>query len=246
MKLSNPTLFCFVYRGQQADGTDGAQTPMRGCRSNHPLDDILPAPAEDMINDIGEESDYDGETCHPDPRSFLMTKTCFPKFEWKLQKWIIRQQRYLEVIRNRALGLFADHEQRVVVDEDMAWLREHYHIVNPPAAGSLANRNGTTSRPAANCCCEDSMHWLDGCSRVSVLGGYFSGTLEGGWMGDNLEFFGEVLGLFLVFCLFYHYIIHIHALRAVLSVHDVGINDCDVYFLEWHRGSDRTTCMAIM
>jgi len=47
------------------------------------------------------------------------------------------------------------------------------------------------------------MHWLDGCSRICVVGGYFSGTLEGGRMGDNLEFSGEVLGLFLVFCLFY-------------------------------------------
>ena len=43
------------------------------------------------------------------------------------------------------------------------------------------------------------------------MGGYFSGTLEGGRMGDNLEFFGEVLGLFLVFCLFYYYIGYIHA-----------------------------------
>jgi len=55
------------------------------------------------------------------------------------------------------------------------------------------------------------MHWLDGCSRIWVVGGYFSGTLEGGRMGDNLEFFCEVFGLFLVFCLFYYYIIHIHA-----------------------------------
>ena len=55
------------------------------------------------------------------------------------------------------------------------------------------------------------MHWLDGCSSICVVGRYFSGTLEGGQMGDNLEFFGEVLGLFLVFCLFYYYIIHIHA-----------------------------------
>ena len=43
-------------------------------------------------------------------------------------------------------------------------------------------------------------------------------------MGDNLELFGEVLGLFLVFCLFHYYIIHIHASRAELRVHDVGIN----------------------
>jgi len=46
---------------------------------------------------------------------------------------------------------------------------------------------------------------------ICVVGGYFSGTLEGGRMGDNSEFFDAVLGLFLVFCLFHHYIIHIHA-----------------------------------
>jgi len=33
MKSSNQTLFCVVYGGQQADGTDGAQTPMCGGRS---------------------------------------------------------------------------------------------------------------------------------------------------------------------------------------------------------------------
>jgi len=43
------------------------------------------------------------------------------------------------------------------------------------------------------------------------VGGYLSGTLEGGRMGDNSEFFSEVLVLFLVFCLFHYYIIHIHA-----------------------------------
>jgi len=55
------------------------------------------------------------------------------------------------------------------------------------------------------------MHWLDGGSRICVVGGYFAGTVEGGRMGNKLDFFGEVLGLFLVFCLFYYYIIHIHA-----------------------------------
>jgi hypothetical protein len=42
------------------------------------------------------------------------------------------------------------------------------------------------------------MHWLDGCSRICTVDGYFSGDLEGGWMGHNLECFGDVLGLFLV------------------------------------------------
>jgi hypothetical protein len=98
MKLSNPTLFCIVYRGQQADGTDGAQMPMHGGYSSLPLDDILPPPAVVMIDDIGEGSDDDGETWCPNPRSFLTTKTGFQKFERKLQKRIFRQQRYLEVI----------------------------------------------------------------------------------------------------------------------------------------------------
>jgi hypothetical protein len=44
-----------------------------------------------------------------------------------------------------------------------------------------------------------------------MVGWYSSGTLKGGWMDNNLEFFGEVLGIFVVFCLFYYYIIHIHA-----------------------------------
>jgi len=56
------------------------------------------------------------------------------------------------------------------------------------------------------------------------VGWYFSGTLEGGHMGDNMEFFGDILGLFLKFCLFNYYIGHIQALGAVLRVHDVGIN----------------------
>jgi hypothetical protein len=43
------------------------------------------------------------------------------------------------------------------------------------------------------------------------VGGYFSGTLEGGRMGDHKEFFGEVLGRFLVYCIFYYCDIHNHA-----------------------------------
>jgi len=77
MKLCNPTLFCIVYRGQQANCTAGAQTPKRGGRSYVPLDDILPHPAEDMIDDSGEELAHDGETPHPHPRIFPMTKTDF-------------------------------------------------------------------------------------------------------------------------------------------------------------------------
>jgi len=36
------------------------------------------------------------------------------------------------------------------------------------------------------------MHWLDGCSRIWVVGGYLSGTLEGGRMGDNLKYYSQI------------------------------------------------------
>jgi len=150
MQLSIPMLFWVIYCGKQADGTDGAQTPMRGGRSYLHLDAILPPPAEDMIDDIGQDSVDAGETQCPQPVSFPMTKTGFQKFERKLQKRIITRQQYLEVIRNRALGLFADYRQSVVAVEDVAWLREYNHIVNAPAAGSLANSKRTSSCPAAN------------------------------------------------------------------------------------------------
>jgi hypothetical protein len=43
-------------------------------------------------------------------------------------------------------------------------------------------------------------------------------------MGDNLDFFGELLGFCLMLCVFYYYIIHILAWRAVLRVFDRGMN----------------------
>jgi len=92
IRLSNPMLFGVVYRGQQADGTASAQMPMGGCHSYLPLDDILPPPAEDMIDNIGEESDDGGETRCPNPTNFPTMKTGFQKFERNLQKRIMRQQ----------------------------------------------------------------------------------------------------------------------------------------------------------
>ena len=77
---------------KQANGTADAMTPMCGGCSEFPWDDILPPPAEDMIDDIGEESDHDGEMRRPNAGSFPMTKIGFQKFERKLQKRIIGQQ----------------------------------------------------------------------------------------------------------------------------------------------------------
>jgi len=108
METNNPTLFVVVYRGQQDHCTAGARMPMCGGCSNIALH-ILPPPAGNMIDNFREVSDNDAEMWHPYPRSFPTTKTNFEKFEWRLRKNIIWPQRYLEVIQNRALGLFVDY-----------------------------------------------------------------------------------------------------------------------------------------
>jgi hypothetical protein len=61
MKLNNPTLFSIVHYGQEADSTAGTQTPIRVGRCYLHLDIILPPPAENMINHIGEGSYNDAD-----------------------------------------------------------------------------------------------------------------------------------------------------------------------------------------
>lgn len=48
-------------------------------------------------------------------------------------------------------------------------------------------------------CCQDGMHLQDGCSRFCIVGGFVAGTLDGGRIVVNLEFFRKVLGILLVF-----------------------------------------------
>jgi hypothetical protein len=84
---------------------------------------------------------------YPNAISFPMMTTGLQQFEWKWQKKIIKQHRYLEVIGICAVDLFADYGQSIAADEVVACLSKHNHIVNPPAAGSLANKK---SCPAAN------------------------------------------------------------------------------------------------
>jgi len=127
----------------------GAQTPIRAGHHYHPLDDMLPPPAEDIMDNGTEVSDVDGEMWRTNPRSFPTMKTGFQTFQWKLQKRIIREQRYLEVIRNHALSLFADYEQSVVSDENVALLYVYDDIVISSTAGCLMNRNHQCSCPAA-------------------------------------------------------------------------------------------------
>jgi len=87
LKLCNPLPFCIVYPGPQADGTDIAQTPLNGCRMYFPLDDIIPPPAEDIIDYISEESDDDGETRRQNRRSFPTSQQGLPKSELGFPKW---------------------------------------------------------------------------------------------------------------------------------------------------------------
>jgi len=93
---------------------------------------------------------------------------------------------------------------------------------------------------------EDGKHCLHGFSRICIVGGYFSATLRGGQMSDNLQFFGEVFSLFLVFCLFYYHIGHVHAWWAVLGVHDIGIKHWDVCLWVTHCCGIQTPSKGIM
>ena len=117
-------------------------------------------------------------------------------------------------------------------------------ILLQPALWPIGNVHAATQRLVNHC--EDGMYWLDCYSSICVVGVDFWGTLEGGRMGDNLEFFGEVFGLFLVFCLLYYYIIHIDEWRPVMRVHDTAVKYWDSCFWESQSGSDTTQCMAIM
>ena len=203
MNCNNPTLFCVIHHGQQTDGTSGAQTPMSGSRRYLPLDDILPPRDKDMINDSGEESEDDAEMRWQNPRNIPMTKTGFSMFERKLQRRILRLQRYLEVIRNHALGFFVDYEQSIVPDQDVVWLHKHDHIVNPPATGCWANRKRICSLPAAN---QSMWRWNTLAGRLFkdlccgwVFFWHFGGWTDGWYFGVCWRGFGSLLlGEFLI------------------------------------------------
>jgi len=81
---------------------------MRGGPSHNPLHNILPAAAEDMNNNIGDESDDDVEIWSPNPWSFPRTKPGFQTIESKLESTIPKQQQWGEVILIHALGVFPD------------------------------------------------------------------------------------------------------------------------------------------
>jgi len=148
MKLNNPMLFWMVYGGHHANGTAGTQPPIFGTQSYLPLDDILPLPAEVIINNMLEELDDGGAMRRPNPGRFLTMKTNIEKFKRNLGRTIIKQQCYLEVIHNCTLGSFADYQRSIDADEVVAWLRKDDHIQNHPTAGTVANRKGTSSHLA--------------------------------------------------------------------------------------------------
>jgi len=149
MRINNPNFFWVVHCSQQADSAAGALIPMRGGHIFFPLDDFLPPPAVDVIDNIREELDDHAKKQHLNPRSFPTT-TGFQKSKWRLQLRMIKQQWYLELIRKHALCLIPDYKQCVVADKDVAWLSEYDHIVNPPFGRSLANWKCTTIHPAGN------------------------------------------------------------------------------------------------
>jgi len=113
------------------------------------MDHMLPSQAEDLIDNIGDESFNNTETPRTNRRSIQNTKRVFQQVKPDLQKSTIRQQQFHEVIPNHTHGLIANYEQSAVANKNLASLRKHNHIANPPGAGALANRQRTSIRAAA-------------------------------------------------------------------------------------------------
>jgi len=85
IKLPKPRLLCVIDHGQQANSISGGQSPIHAARSYLSLDDILPPPANDIVNHIWEESDNDVETWHPNA-----LWVCIDWTLWRVDRWVIR------------------------------------------------------------------------------------------------------------------------------------------------------------
>jgi len=206
MELYNPTLLCVVHCGKQADGTSGAHRPLRGGHSYLPLNDILPSQAEDMIDNIRVESDDDAETWGPNPRCIRTKKTRIQKIERVIQWRIVRHQRYLQVIKTVPMvslpilsKVFLPMRMWPGYTTTIATWIFLMCILWPLGCVEAAAQLQMNV-------CEDGMHWLDVCARISIVDGYFSGTLEGGWMGDKLELFWRGFGS--LFCVLLILLLH--------------------------------------
>jgi len=247
MKLHNPILLCIVYCCQQADARACGRTPMHGGRSFLPLPDILPPPAEDMIKDFRQESSDDGDSCRAQfQEASRQWKQACNSVNGRFKRVLLGRGDALKSSETALLVPLAITSQTLLLMRIQLgymsmitfWilpLQAHWPVGSVQAAAQVQMSH-----------CEDGMHWVDSYSRICVAGGNLSDTLKGGQTGDNLDLFGEVLGHFLVFCVFYYYIIHIHAWKAVFRVHDVGINRWDICFWERDGGSNRTLCVAII
>jgi hypothetical protein len=64
---------------------------MRGGCSYLPQDDIFPPPAKDIIDNVKEELNKQGEMRCAHRLNFLMMKPGFQQFEWKLHMRIMIQ-----------------------------------------------------------------------------------------------------------------------------------------------------------
>jgi len=144
MALNNRTQFWIMYCDDEPEGTSRALTPLCCAHTHHHLHDILSPPAEHIVEDIGEKFDFDTKTWSSNPKILLTMSIGNRKFQHTLPTTNIWWQPYHEVIWNNAGGFFANYEKNVVPNEDVAWLRKHDHIVNPPAADSLTNRMHTS------------------------------------------------------------------------------------------------------
>jgi hypothetical protein len=103
-----------------------------------PLEKMLPQ-EEEMIDDIGEVSDHKLASSQHRPRSLPSSLKRLMARDKLIQRRLIRQKRYLTIIKDRGFTIWSDYLPLDPEEESNNWLRDHKYLVNPPAPGSEAH-----------------------------------------------------------------------------------------------------------
>jgi len=135
----------------------------------------------------GGESDVDRETQGPDSRSFPTTNTSFQSLNgWVNRRLSDSSNTFKSSVTMLLVSLLITSKPLLLM---RMWLGYAsiitLWILQLQALWPLVWEQAAAQLPISRC--EDGMHWLDDCSRIRFVGGNFSGPLEGGRMGDNLE-----------------------------------------------------------
>jgi len=146
---------------------------MFGHSSYLPLDDILSPAAENMIAYIGEDLDDNCATQCANSRSFRTMKTGFQSLNGSFKRGLSDSSDTLKSSLTVLLVSFP-------ITSKVLWLMRMWlgytsmitwWIIQLQALWPIGSVHAAAQLQISHC--EDGMHWLNGCSRICIVGGYF-------------------------------------------------------------------------